>query len=128
MFEAQQRFGFAITFLLFHERAQGEATMMPDDGRRAERDLTTGLLDAPAEINVIARFMVFGIESADVFKPPAVPRHVTPRDVLGDCVGKQHMARASRRCCDTSLHPVLRRRRDIWAANTGKIPSQQRAY
>src|SRR4051812_33215148 len=128
MLEAQERLGLAITFLLFEKGAQREASMVPDDRGGTERDLAAGLLDPPAKINVIASLVIFRIESADVLKRPAIPRHVTTGNVLGDSVGKQHMARPARRRCHTSLNPMLRWRRDIRPTDACEIAAQQRAY
>src|SRR5205823_13615922 len=61
MFEAQEGFGFPVTFLLFAERTQSETAMVPDNGSRTERDDATTLLQTPAEINVIASGVIFRI-------------------------------------------------------------------
>src|SRR5437764_3045709 len=87
MFKAQERFGFAVTLLLFAERTQGETAMVPDDGRGTKRDDAAALLQTPAEINVIASGVIFRIKAAEIFKSPAPKCHVTARDVFGDRVG-----------------------------------------
>src|SRR5205823_4085846 len=92
MFEPQQRFSFAVTFLLFQKRPEREAPMMPDDGRRTKRDDAAGLLQTPAKIDIVAGGVIFRIESANLFESPAIKRHVTAWNVLGDCVGKQNVA------------------------------------
>src|SRR6478752_1023819 len=100
---------------------------MPDDRRRAEGDGMAGLLNAPAEIHVVARLVVLGIEATDVFKSPAIPGHVTAGDMLGDGVGEEDVARAAGRGRDTGLDPVLRRRRNVWSPYPGVIAAQERA-
>ena len=81
--------------------------MMPDDRRRTEGDLVAGLLNAPAEIDVVARFAILDVEAADCFESPPIPRHVTAGDVFGDCVSEQDVARTARRGGDARLHPIL---------------------
>ena len=126
--EAEERFGLAVTFLLFAKRAQGEPPMMPDNRGGTESDGVPGLLHAPAKIDVIAGLVIFGIEPADVFERPPIPGHVTTGNVFGDRVGEQDMARPARRRGDASLHPVLRRRRDIRAPYPSVISAEQRAH
>src|SRR5207248_11188966 len=107
MLETQQRFGFAITFLLFAKRAQGKTTMVPDDGSRAECDHAASLLQPPAKIYVITRRVIFRIEPGDIFESPPPKRHVTTRDVFGDGVGQQDVTRPTGRRGDTRLVPSV---------------------
>src|SRR5437660_274075 len=44
MLEAQKRFGFAVTFLLFQKRPEREPPMMPNDRGGTERNHAAGLL------------------------------------------------------------------------------------
>ena len=101
--------------------------MMPDNGGGTESDDATGLLQAPAKIDIVAGLVIFGIEAADVFERPSVERHVTTGNVFGDRVGEQNMTRSARRCGDTGLDPILRRRRNIRPAHSGVIAAHQRA-
>src|SRR5262245_66095193 len=96
MFEAQQRFRFAIAVLLLHESAQRKASVMPNDCRRTERDYASRLLNSPAEIHVVAGLPVFRIESAHAFEGPTVEGHVTSGNVLRDCIRKQNVVWSSR--------------------------------
>ncbi len=127
MLEPEHRFGFAVAFLLLAKRAQGEAAIMPDQRRRAERNLMPGLLDPPAEINVIPGLVIFRIEPTDAFKRPAIPGHVAPWNVFGHDVRQQDVTRPAGSGGDAGLHPVSRRRRNIWAPHPGKIAAQKRA-
>src|SRR3984893_1576377 len=127
MFEAQQRFRFAVAVLLFQESAQGEAAMMPYDGGWAESDDATSLLKSPAKIDIVAGVLIFGIDPVDVLKGPSVEGHVTPGNMLRDCVREQNMARPTRRGGDTGLDPILRRRSDVGPAHSGIFVAHQRA-
>src|SRR5438045_5775382 len=49
MLETQQRFGFAITFLLFVKRAQSKTTVAPDDGGGARCAAASALWRSPAK-------------------------------------------------------------------------------
>ena len=125
--ESKKRFGFAVTFLLFQKGAQSEAAMMPDNRGGTESDDATGLLQTPAKINIVARFMIFGIKTADLVEGPAVKRHVTARNVFGLGIGKQDVARSSRRSGHARLNRVLRRRTHVRPANARVLAAQKRA-
>src|SRR5215470_8561100 len=125
MFEAQQRFRFAVAVLLFHESAQRKAPIMPHDRSRAERNGPSSLLNSPAEIHIVARLAIFGIESAYTFEGPTVKRHVTPGNMLGDRIGKQNMIWSARRRCNARLNPVLGRGRDVGSAHSSVIATDK---
>src|SRR5262249_51418734 len=127
MFEAQQRFRFAVTILLFHKSAQRKPSIMPNDRRWTERDYPSSLLNSPAEIHVVASLSIFGTETAYTFEGPTIKRHVTTGNVLGDGIRKQNMVWASRRRSNTRLNPALCRRRDIWSADSSVIATDKRA-
>src|SRR6202040_2447809 len=97
MFETEQRFGFAVTFLLFQKCAQSETAMMPDNGSGTKGDDESRLLETPAKIDIVAGFMVLGIETADLFERPTVKRHVTTGNVLGHGIGQQNVTRSTGR-------------------------------
>ena len=101
--------------------------MMPDDRGRAECDDVAFLLQAPAEIDVVARLAIFDIEAADGVERPAIEGHVTARNVLRHGVGQEHVARAAGRRRDAGLDPIFRRRRNVRAADPGIIAAHERA-
>src|SRR5207244_3204375 len=121
MLETQQRFRFAVTFLLFAKRAQGKTTMVPDDGSRAECDHAAGLLQTPAKVHVVTRCVIFRIEPPDIFESPPPKRHVTTRNVFGDGVGQQDVTRPTGRSGDTSLDPSFCRRRNIRTTHAPEV-------
>ena len=127
MFEAKERFRFAVTVLLFQKSLEREAAVMPDDRGRVERDDATGLLQAPAKIDIVTGLVILGIETADIFKRPAVEGHVAARNVLCNHVREQNMAGSARRRRDTSLDPILRGRSDIRSTHCGVIAVDERA-
>src|SRR6266516_83272 len=119
VFETKKRFGFTVTFLLFQKRAEREAAMMPNNRGGTESDDTARLLQAPAKIDIVARFMILGIKTADLFEGPAIKRHVTAWNVLGHSISKQNVARSSGRSGDAGLNRVLRRRTHVRSARAG---------
>ena len=128
MFEAEQRFRFAITILLFQKSPERKPPMVPHDRGGAKSNYAASLLKSPAKIDIITGLMIFDIEAADVFEGPSIERHVTTWDVLGDGVGEQNMAGTAGRCCDTGLDPIPRRRGRIRAAHSRIIATHERAY
>src|ERR1043166_4947526 len=128
MLETQERFGFAVPFLLFAKSAERESVMMPDDRGGTESNRVSGLLHAPAKIHVVSRRVILRIEPTDIFESPAIPRHVTTRNVLRDRVGKQDMARSAGRGGEACLNPVLRGRRNVRSPYSRVIAAQKRAH
>src|SRR6267378_1854469 len=100
---------------------------MPHQRCGTEGDLVSGLLDSPAKIDVVAGPVILWIESADAFKRPAVPRHITAWNVFGHGVRQKNVTRSARRGGDASLHPIPRRRRNIRTADPRIITAQKRA-
>src|SRR5438552_15712951 len=111
MFESEERFGFSITILLSQKGAQSKAAMMPHDSGRVEGNDASGLLQAPAKIDIIAGGVVLDVETADLFKRPPVEGHVTARDMLRDGVGEQNMSWTIRRRRDIGLYQFVLQRR-----------------
>jgi hypothetical protein len=85
--ETEERLGFAVALLLLAEGLEREAAIVPDNGRGAECDDSPLLLEAPAEIDIVARLAVFGIESANLVKGPAMEGHIASGDVLRHDIG-----------------------------------------
>src|SRR5438445_13383076 len=94
---------------------------MPDNCGWTESNDPACLLDAPAEIDVVPRLAIFGIEAAHAFERPAIKRHVTAGNVLGDCISKKDLTRPAGRRCDACLNPILRGRRNVRPADSGVI-------
>ena len=84
------------------------------------------LLQAPAEIDVVARFAILDVEAADSVEGPTIEGHVTTRNVLGHGVGKENVTRSPGRGGDAGLDPVFRRRRNVGPADAGIIAAHQR--
>src|SRR5713101_536427 len=66
VFETKKRFGFTVTFLLFQKGAEREAAMVPNNRSGTESDDAARLLQAPAKIDVVAGFVILGVETADL--------------------------------------------------------------
>src|SRR5438477_272119 len=126
MFKSQQRFGFTVSFLLFQKCSKSEAPMVPDNGRRTESDDATGLLQAPAKIDIVTGLVILNVEASDVFKGPAIKSHVTTRNVLSHSVSEENMTRSSGRGGDTRLDPIGCRRSNIRPAYAGKFTAHKR--
>src|SRR5438876_7771147 len=125
MFEAQQRFRFTVTILLFQESAKSKTPVVPNNRSWAEGDDPASLLDSPAEIDVIPGLVIFGIEAACAFKCPPVKSHVTAGNVFGDRVSKQNMTWTAGCRSNARLNPILCRRRDVRSADSGIIAADK---
>src|SRR2546430_17602203 len=113
MFKTQQRFRFAVAILLSQKGAKREPSIMPHDRSWTEGNDPSGLLNSPAEINVITGLAIFGIEAGHTFKRPAVKGHVTTGNVLGHRIGKLNVIWPARRRIEPRLYPILCRRRKV---------------
>src|SRR5262245_3631027 len=127
MFEAQQRFRFAVAVLLFDKSTQRESPIMPNDRSRTERDYPTSLLNSPAEIHVVASLAIFGIESAYTFEGPPVKCHVTTGNVLSDGTGTTTLVWSAGRGSKARLNPIWCWRRNFWSADAAVIATAKRA-
>src|SRR6516225_9456706 len=113
MFEAQQRFRFAVTILLSQESAKSKTPIMPHDCSWTECDNPSSLLDSPAKIDVISGLAILRMEATRAFKRPAVKSHVTAGNMLGNGISKQNMTWTARRGSNARLNPILRRWRNV---------------
>jgi hypothetical protein len=95
MFPHEQRLRLAVAALLFQIIADRRAAVVPDKRRRAEADLVSGLLQSPADVHVIARSAVDGIESIDGYERAFEERHIATGNVFCLAVGQHHMRRAA---------------------------------
>ena len=91
----QQGLCLAIAALLLEVGPDGVAPVVPDEAGRAEPDAVAALLEPPADVHVVARAPVDGVEPADLLQRPPVEGHVASRDVLGDAVVQHHVRGAA---------------------------------
>src|ERR1051326_5799661 len=97
MLEAQECFGLTVAGLLPQIGAWILAAMMPDEGTGGEDDPVAGLLEPPADVDVVAGGAVSGIEAVDRQQRLAAKRHVAARNVLGDLIAFEDVGRLARR-------------------------------
>ena len=98
--------------------------MVPDHGGRMKSDGSDLLLYAPAEIHIVARGAVAGIESTHRLECGFPETHIAARDMLGDGIRKQDVDRAAGRVGDTVGNRAIAGRRQIGAADTGPVGTQ----
>ena len=65
MLRIDQGFGLAVAALLIAIGFDRVAAEMPDDGRRAEADDIAGILEAPADVDIVAGGAIDRIEAAE---------------------------------------------------------------
>ena len=101
--------------------------MVPDDRGGTKSDDAAGLLQAPAKIDIVARFMIFRVKATDLFEGPTIKCHVTAGNVFGDRVSQQNVTRSTGRSGHAGLNRVLRRRTDIRSAYARVFAAGERA-
>ena len=121
----QQGLRLPVTALLSHVSPDGRAPVVPDKGRRAETNLQARLLQAPAQVHVVARPVEDRIEPAHLRQRPLVERHVAAGDVLRLAVGQHDVRRAARRRHHRCGHQRVLRRQEIGTTDTCKLALQQ---
>src|SRR5207249_7612338 len=127
MFEAQQRFRFAIAVLLFQKSAKSKTPVVLNNRSWTESNDASSLLDSPAKIDVVSGLAIFGIEAAGIFKRPTVKSHVTTGNMLGDYVSKENMARTAGCRSNACLNPILCRRCYVRSADSCVVAAYKRA-
>jgi hypothetical protein len=80
---------------------------VPDHRRRTEADAQAGVLEAPAEVDVVAGGAEERIEAVDARQRLAPERHVAAGNVLGGLVVEQDVRRPARRGGDARRRPLL---------------------
>src|SRR6185312_9813357 len=96
------------------------AAEMPDNGRRAEADRVAGILEAPADVDIVAGGAVERVETAETEQDVAAKGHVAAGDMLGDVVAHQHMRRAAGRHGDGGGDEAVLGRREVRPAAGGE--------
>jgi len=91
----EHRFRFTITALLTKIGLDGVATVMPDESGGTETQSISALLQSPANVHVITRFAVQGVETTDLNQGPPVEGHVASRNMLGETVIEHDVCRAA---------------------------------
>src|SRR5881275_111074 len=125
MLKTQQRFRFAVTVLLPQKSPKRKTPIVPHDRSRTEGNDPPSLLNSPAKIDVITCFAVFSVKAAHALKRPPIKRHVTTRNMLGDHIGKQYMARSTGCRCNAGRNPIFSGRRDIRSTYSSVITTYE---
>ena len=86
MFERKQSFSLAVAALLFQVIAHRVAAEVPDHGSRTEADFVSFVLQAPANIHVVAGGAKDWIKAIDGFQRFAAECHIAAGDMLGDFI------------------------------------------
>jgi hypothetical protein len=101
--------------------AHGLAPVVPNQRRRVKADFPAGLLDAPANVDVIACGPELRIETTDRAQPLDAKRHVATRNVLGFAVREQHVRGPTGRVGHRFGHQTVAGRRQVRAADGGVL-------
>lgn len=83
VFFEEEGFGTAIAHLLFEVFPGGGAAMVPDEGGSGEAEREAGVVESPAEVDVVACGLEDGIEAADLREGGLFDRKVAAGEVLG---------------------------------------------
>ena len=113
MLERELRLGPAVAHLLAEVGADGVAAVVPDERGGAESDRVSPVLEAPADVDVVAGRVELRVEPADVGQRAPAERHIAARDVLGGLVVEEHVRRPAGCGGDGGGDDVGRGRRDV---------------
>ena len=82
----QMGFSKTVALLLSEITADGWAAMMPDEGTGVINNLLIGHEQSPAQIDVVSRSPMFGVEGTDQIERFLAKSHIAARDVLSPFV------------------------------------------
>src|SRR5262245_38662186 len=115
----EQGLRLAVLELLLQVAAHAVAAVVAYDRAGAAPDAPALLLQAPADVHVVAGDPELGIKAADRQQARLPERHVATGDVLGDLVGEQHVDRPAGRVRHALRHLAVAGWRDVRAADAG---------
>src|SRR5579859_76920 len=101
---------------------------MPDEPRGAEAKFITGLLQAPAKVDVIARLTENRIEVSNLFQGAFEESHVATGDMFGLAVGEHDVGGAAGRNHDGGGDGGVFGGKQVGAADAGELAARQRAH
>jgi len=96
-FTFQHGFSAAIIQLLVPIGANGRTAMMPDHCAWMKAECPATLLQAPAEIHVVASDAKRWVETAHCFQSGATKSHVAAGQMFSNAVGNEHVRWIARR-------------------------------
>src|SRR5208337_5585175 len=83
VFEVEQRLGATVAFLLVQIGPNRGTTAVPDKGGGGESNLVARVLQAPAQVDIVAGGTIDRVEQTHIDQVLAPERHVATGDVLG---------------------------------------------
>src|SRR4051812_42934920 len=98
---------------------------MPDEAAGTETDFVTLLLEAPADVHVVAGFAENGIEAGDVFEGPFVEGHVAAGNVFGETIGEHDVRGTAGRSHHAGGDPGIVGWKKVVAADTGEFALEE---
>src|SRR5688500_15990626 len=94
---------------------------MPNHRRRIEADRPSGMLQAPADVDVVTGRTEFRVPTADISKRIGPKCAVATRNMFGGFVVQQDMYRSARSVCHALGDPTVSGRSNIRAADAGVL-------
>src|SRR6266511_1571129 len=96
MFPEEHRLRLPVPHLLFEIRLDGLAPVMPHDGGWAKADGIPEILQAPADIDIVAGGGVCRVEPANLDERLRAEGHVAAWDMLSGFIVEQNLGRGTR--------------------------------
>ena len=101
MLELQQALSFAVAGLLLEVGSGSLSPMVPHNGAGCKGNPMPGLLQSPANVDIVSRFAKLRIKALDLLEGIAAKSHVTAGNVLRLLIAFQHMGRLAWTGCNT---------------------------
>src|SRR5919199_6177963 len=114
----EQGLRLSIAALLLPVGAHRVAPVMPDHGGGAEPERPATLLQAPADVDIVAGDAVAGIKPSDRLQRLLAEGHIAARNMLRLAVRQQDMSRTSWRIGDTVGEGTITGRGNVGAAHS----------
>src|SRR6516225_1794060 len=109
MLELQERLCLPVTSLLAQVGARVLPPVMPDESARRDGDPVARLLQAPADIDIVAGLAVLPIEAIDRFQRLPAKSHVAAGNMLGNLVALEDVHWLAGGCRHARRKPTVGR-------------------
>src|SRR5213593_1657310 len=127
-FSFQHRFRFAVADLLLPKGAQSFAAMVPDHRSRTETQLSTGILQAPADIPVVTGDSELRVKPTDRPKLVSSKGHITAGNVFRLPVREKNVSGPSWCKADAGRDVSIIGKRNVRTTDGGTIHLLKRVY
>src|SRR6266568_3944356 len=121
----EQRLSFSVALLLFPIASHGLPAVVPDHRARVEAEAPAGLLQLPANVDVVAGDVELRVESANPLETFLTDGEVAAGHVFRLLIREQDVDRPAGCIGDRIDNRIIGWRRDVGTADRGVVPADK---